>query len=709
MREKDKNYDDIKLVLYRDIKEESVEKVLEHLSETLSLSIPTIQETLNEMVEAKDIVIVEDTLYILDNIHFRMDSMRVIRGKFAFVGTGDDAVYIAAEDFKDAIDQDIVLVRIRHAQRIYGHIEHIIERKKEYLLGTLKVVKNRYVFEPYDRKIPNKIEFISNNIQPIVDQRIISKILDVKDGIITVSLESVLGMKDDPGVDVLSVLFEHNLETEFNQDVQDEAKQIPDKVLEKEKEGRIDHRSQYAITIDGEDAKDLDDAIYLERLNNGYRLYVHIADVSHYVEKGTAIDQTAYSRTSSIYMVDRVVPMLPKNISNGVCSLTPNVERLTLTCKMDIDFDGEIYNYEIYPSIIESKRRMSYSEVNDGEDFGEVTEMIEMMLHCAEILQKKRSQEGSIDFETSESQFIVDADDNILDISARQTGKAEKMIENFMVSANESVAKYAHYQELPVLYRVHEKPDQDKMRDLSHTLLILGYRLKGNLSDIHPRELQKVMRFFEHRDEHLVVSRMMLRSMKKARYEAQPLGHFGLALQDYSHFTAPIRRYSDLLTHRNLRKYVFDHNFAEFNEDHAITKEAADHISTKERDILEAEREVEKMKKAEYMASKINEVYDGIISGVNNFGIFVELPNTVEGVIPLKTLRDDFYTLDQKTHKLIGERTKKVYALGQTVKIKVDSVDPLENDVIFSLRTLKRRNGGRKHGAKRRKKSKSIS
>ncbi len=704
MRENEKNYDDIKLVLYRDIKEEAVNTVVEHLQTSLSLSASTIHEVLDLMVEAKDILIIEDKLYVLDNIHFRMDKLRVIRGKFAFVGEGSDAVYVAAEDFKDALDQDLVLVRIRHGQKIYGTIEHIVKRKREYLLGTLKLVKKRFVFEAYDRKIPNTIEFTPNNIQPIVDQRIIAKIIEVKKGIIYVSLESVLGMKDAPGVDVLSVLFEHDLETEFNESVLEEAKAVEHEVKKEDLNGRIDHRNQYAITIDGEDAKDLDDAIFLEPLSQGYRLYVHIADVSHYVKEDSAIDQSAYARTSSIYMVDRVVPMLPQVLSNGICSLTPHEDRLCLTCKMDIDFEGEIYNYEIYPSVIQSKRRMSYAEINDGDDFGEVTEMIKMMLHCADILQSKRGVEGSIDFETSESVFLVDSDDTILDITARESGKAEKMIENFMVSANESVAKYAHYQELPVLYRVHEKPDQDKMKDLAHTLLILGYRMRGNLSEVHPRELQKVLKYFDKREEQLVVSKLMLRSMKKARYAAQPLGHFGLALTDYSHFTAPIRRYSDLLTHRNLRKYVFEHNFDDFKEDHLLVEDAANHISEKERVILDAEREVEKMKKAEYMLSKINEKYDGIISGVSNFGIFVELANTVEGVIPLNTLKDDFYTLDVKTHRLVGERSKQVYSLGQAVKIKVESVDTLDHEVIFSLRESKSSKGGRRRVKKHRQK-----
>ena len=701
-----KNYEDIKLYLYQNIQEASLDEVIASLEESLSLSTKQIQEVFEAMQEDMEVVIVKDQLYLIDGIHYAAGKLRVIRGKFAFVGEGDDAVYIAQEDFKDALDQDIVLVKVFHSKKSYGVIESVLERGREYLLGTLEVIKHRFVFVPYDRKIPNRVKYKANHIEPIAGQRIIAKIDGVNGGVIEASLKSVLGMKNEPGIDILSVLFAHDLETEFNEQVLEEAKQIPNVVHEKEIEGRIDHRDQYAVTVDGEDAKDLDDAIYIERLNEGYRLYVHIADVSHYVEANSAIDKTAYHRTSSIYMVDRVIPMLPETISNGICSLHPNVDRLTLTCKMDLDLSGEIYNAEVYPSVIRSKRRMSYNEINDGEDFGEVTEMVEMMLHCAEILQRKRTEAGSIDFDSSESHFLVDDQGAILDINARETGIAEKMIENFMVSANESVAKYAQYQELPILYRVHEKPDQDKMKDFAHTLLILGYRLKGNLADVHPHALQSVLKHFEGKDESLVISRLMLRSMKKARYAPEALGHFGLALKDYSHFTAPIRRYSDLLTHRNLRKYVFDSNFSEFKEDHAFTQDAAQHISEVERVILDAEREVEKMKKAEYMRNKIGERYDGIISGVNNFGVFVELSNTVEGVVLLRELQDDYYTLDPKTHKLVGERTKKVYALGQKVKVQVVSVDPLENDVIFRFIDTKRK--GRKY-VKHRKKQKSIS
>lgn len=697
-----KNYENVKLWLYQEVKEENLEEVMAGLIEALNLDLASIKAVLSELEEDNEIAIVDEVLYVMDKIHFVRGNLRSIRGKFGFVGEGDVSIYVAAEDFQNAIDGDEVLVRIKHSDKKYGQVIHVLKRNKKYLLGTLKIIKKKFVFEAYDRKIPNQIEFNPNNIKPIPDQRIVAKILNVENGIIEVSLESVLGMSDDPGIDILSVLFEHDLETEFNQSVLNEIGAIPDKVLEKDLAGRLDHRNQYVVTVDGEDAKDLDDALYLERLNEGFRLYVHIADVSYYVAEGSAIDKTALKRSSSIYMVDRVIPMLPKELSNGVCSLHPNVDRLTLTCKMDIDFKGEIYNYEVYPSVINSKRRMSYNEINDGDDFAEVDEMINSMLELSDILSQKRIKEGSIDFDSDESQFLVNHKGEVLDIFARTSGRAEKMIENFMVSANESIAKYARYQDLPILYRVHEKPDQDKMRDLSHTLLILGYRLRGNLADVHPYQLQQVLKHFENRDESLVVSRLMLRSMQKARYEAKPEGHFGLALDDYAHFTAPIRRYADLLTHRNLRKYIFEHNFSEFEDDHQNAQEVAKHVSEKERDILEAEREVEKMKKAEFMASKINEKFEGIISGVNNFGIFVELPNTVEGVILLRELRDDFYTLDAKTHKLIGERTNRIYALGDKVEVIVDSIDPLENDVI--LRFDQNRKRGRRNGKKRFKK-----
>lgn len=697
----EKNYEAIKLFLFKNTMKADLDETILKIKETLNLSLKEIHEVLDEMVEEREVVIVDGTLYMVDDIHYKVGILRVIRGQFAFVGEGEGSVYISNEDFADAIDQDEVLIQVIHKERISGKVVHVLKRNREYILGT---INHKGYFLPYDRKIPNRVEFDSKHHKVIEDQRIIGKIKKVENKIIHLTLQSILGMADEPGIDILSILFEHDLETTFEEAVLQEAKAIPQQINEKDLEGRIDHRDQMAITIDGEDAKDLDDAVYLEKLNNGYRLYVHIADVSHYVEKGSAIDQTAYNRTSSIYMVDRVIPMLPVEISNGICSLHPHVDRLVLTCKMDIDDAGEIYNYEVYPSIINSKRRMSYLEINDGEDFGEFTEMIQNMLECASILQKKREVQGGINFDSEESEFLVDHEGKVLDIFARSQGVSEKMIESFMVSANESVAKYTKHLELPVLYRVHEKPDKDKMQDLSHMLRILGYKLKGNLADVHPRALQNVMRHFEDTNEGLVVSRIMLRSMKKARYTHQPLGHFGLALSDYAHFTAPIRRFSDLHLHRMLREYVFESDYSQYQENIEIAQAAGEHISSKERDILDAEREVEKLKKAEFMSNKVGTRYEGIVSGVSNYGIYVDLPNTVEGVIPLKNLNDDFYTLDAITHRLVGERTGNIIKLGQKVKVEVVEIDKVESDVI-----LKMKNRGKGRDKKYRKKQKSVS
>lgn len=721
-----KNYEAVKDFLVKKVLQQNISTLIPLLMDAVSLSVKEINEALELLEEERVIVMADDMVYVIDDIHYLIGIIRVIRGKFAFVGEGDSSVYIGIEDFADALDGDEVLIHVEHADETKGKVISVLKRVKEYVLGTMVQTRNGLEFVSYDRKIPNKIIFDPNNQRVEVDQRIIAKIDSVRHGILYVSLQSVLGMVDEPGIDVLSVLFSHDLETEFNKETLDEAAGFAESISLDDIKGRIDHRDQNAITIDGEDAKDLDDAIYLEMLNDGYRLYVHIADVSYYVRAGSAIDLSAQSRTSSIYMVDRVVPMLPKELSNGLCSLHPGVDRLVLTCKMDIDSKGDIYNYEVYPAVINSKRRMSYNEVNDSEEFGSDTEMILQMKACAAILHEKRSKKGSINFDSDESHFIVDASGKVLDIVAREQREAESMIEAFMVSANESIAKYVRYLEIPSLYRVHEKPDLDKMKALSHMLLIMGYRMKGNLSDVHPVMLQRALKHFENDESLGVVSRLMLRSMKKARYDIHPLGHFGLALEDYAHFTAPIRRYSDLLLHRSLHKYIFEHNFKDLDEDLLTYESEAAHISDVERSILEAEREVEKMKKAEFMSDKVGEKYEGIVAGFSNFGMYVELPNTVEGVVPLKTMRDDFYTFDADLQKLVGERTGTIYSLGQKVTIKVEGIDPLENDIIFKLlvkrdrnkrngksfdKRLGRRNkqGGKYYGAKRRKKQKSVS
>lgn len=673
---------------------------LEYLTELLGFSAKSVQGVLSAMKEDQSILEINGLLYIIDGIQYRVGTLRVVRDTFGFVGDRKESVYIAAKYFNDALDHDSVLVQcFENNGAIEGTVVHVLKRERLFILGTFVKKNGSLYFQPYEAKYP--YVFVVETSDNEVGQRVILKIDRVENGSIYGTIHAVLGMADEPGIDVLSVLYVHDLVTEFSNEALDQAASIIDEIPEDALKGRIDHRNQNIITVDGEDAKDLDDAIYLEKRHEGYRLYVHIADVSYYVTPKSPLDVDAFERTSSIYLVDRVVPMLPKNLSNGVCSLHPNVDRLTLTCMMDFDLKGNVDNYAIYPSIINSKRRMSYNEINQNESWGNETEMIHEMLNLADILHYKREQAGSIDFDSDEAKFIVDGDGNVLDIFRRTQGESEAMIEAFMVSANETVARHCRYLELPIMYRVHEKPDVDKMKALSHTLRTLGYRMKGSLENIHPKALQKAMAYFKNEAEGPVVSRLMIRSMSKARYATEPLGHFGLALEDYAHFTSPIRRYPDMWLHQCLRQYVFNSDFSTYTQNQMYAQEGAEHVSSKERDIMEAERDVEKIKKAQFMVHKKGEIEEGWISGFSNYGMFVELANTVEGVIPFRSMRDHM-VVDMVAQKAIGTHSNVTYSLGQKVRIKVESVDTTDHEVEFSL---KEKFKGVTRRAKHRKKS----
>lgn len=698
-----KNYEAVKTQL-----ESLKEKVLlsafiESVVESKKINVGEIDEVLEEMSLSKEIVIDGEDLYYIDNVKYGIGSFRVVRETFAFAETISDSFYIGKDDFNGALDMDDVLFEIKSNEKRFGVVIKSVKRNRDVILGTMKKDGKKLFFIPYDNKITFKVEYDASNLDLKENDRCIGRITSVGERI-HVDIISVLGQADEPGMDVLSVLFVYGIDNDFKQEVLDEIKNVPTEIDQNETKHRMDHRDQYVITIDGEDAKDLDDAIYMEALNGGYRLYVHIADVGHYVQPQTALDQSAYERSSSVYMVDRVVPMLPKELSNGICSLHPNVDRLTMTCQIDISYAGEVIDYNIYESVICSKRRMSYKEINTSPDLGEVQEMVSMMLDCARRLQYKRNQAGQIGFDSAESQFVIDHEGNVLDIFLRERGEAEEMIESFMVIANEVVAQHCRYQSIPVLYRVHEAPDREKMQELSHTLRILGYRLKGNLEEIRPKEIQKALKFFEGKPEYPVVSRLMLRSMTKAKYSQEPLGHFGLALEDYTHFTSPIRRYPDLLLHQRIKQYAVKHDFSKLEKDEQFTIEAGLHVSKKERSILDAERQVEKIKKAQFMSNKIGEEYVGFISGISNFGIFVELPNTVEGLIHVRNLNDDFYTFDGPSQKMIGERTGRTYSIGQKLKVKLVSVDDLEHVVNFEIigqkKMSRRKPDSRKDGFK---------
>lgn len=504
-----------------------------------------------------------------------------------------------------------------------------------------------------------------------------------------------IGHKDEPGVDILSILYQFNIPHEFPEEVKREAEAIPQELSSEDRQGRLDLRDQLIITIDGASAKDIDDAISLEKLSSDrYRLGVHIADVAHYVQEGSAIDREALERGTSVYLTDRVVPMLPQRLSNGICSLLPHEERLAVSCIMEIDGNGKVVKHQLALSIIESSYRMTYDEVNamiEGQaevihKYQEIANMVEEMAELHTILEQMRRQRGALDFDANEAEILVDGQGHPTDILLRQRGTAERLIESFMLVANETVAADYQAKNLPFLYRIHEQPDQDRMDRFAEFVTAFGLILRGNTATITPKQLQTMLAAIKDEPYETVISMMMLRSMQQAKYSEEPLGHYGLATQDYTHFTAPIRRYPDLLVHRLIHRYLQGKVTAKERQrwENKIPG-IAEHTSKMERRAVDAERETEALKKAEYMEDKIGQEFEGIISSVTNFGIFVSLANTVEGLIKLSDLKGDYYKFHQEHMMLIGERTGKVFRIGQAVRVEVEHVDVEEKEIDFKL------------------------
>jgi ribonuclease R len=507
----------------------------------------------------------------------------------------------------------------------------------------------------------------------------------------------ILGHKNDPGVDILSIIRKHGLPEAFPEVVLKEAEAIPDTISEEEIKGRHDLRERPMVTIDGEDAKDLDDAVSVERLENGnVRLGVHIADVSYYVKEGSALDREAYERGCSVYLVDRVIPMLPKRLSNGICSLNPKVDRLTMTCDMEIDGEGNVVKYEIYPSVIRTRERMTYTNVKkivvdeDPELIARYQPLVDdfrLMADLAMTLRRKRMRRGAIDFNFAEAKVIVDEKGKPIDIVKRPRTIAEQLIEEFMLAANETVAEHFFNLGVPFVYRIHENPDAEKLKAFYEFITSFGYAVKGKPDQVKPHALQALLEKVQGKPEEHVISTVMLRSMKQAKYAAENIGHFGLAAPFYSHFTSPIRRYPDLLIHRIIREvlskgFLSSERIDELNE---YLPDAAQQSSIRERIAVDAERETQDLKMAEYMMDKIGKEYDGIISSVTSFGIFVELPNTIEGLVHISFLTDDYYHYNESSYSLIGERTGRLLRIGDRVRIKVSGVNIDERKIDFEL------------------------
>ena len=621
---------------------------------------------------------------------------------FGFVATEEleTDIFIGEMDVKGAMHGDTVEVRIRTfrgGKRPEGVIVKILERGITEVVGTFQRRKNFGFVVCDNQKILQDIYIPLGEINGAVDgQKVVAEITSYaeKGKKPEGKIKEVLGFLEIPGTDILCIAKEYQLPLGFTEKQLNQAERVAKPVSEADMFGRMDLRDTMMVTIDGEDAKDLDDAVSMEKIGDIYRLGVHIADVANYVQESSALDKEALERGTSVYLVDRVIPMLPKALSNGICSLNAGEDRLALSCIMDVDAKGNVVDHTIAETVIHVNKRMTYTgvqkildgSVEEREANQELVPMLEMMAHVAEILRDKRSRRGSIDFDFPETKVKLNALGKAVEILPYERTAATKLIEDFMLLANETVAEHFFWQELPFVYRTHEKPDPEKMTKLGIFIRNFGYYFKAGNGEVHPKELQKLLNKIAGTREEALLSRLTLRSMQRAAYTTECSGHFGLAAQYYCHFTSPIRRYPDLQIHRiikdSLRGRLNERKIAHYGK---ILPEVASHSSRMERRADEAERETVKMKKAEYMKDHLGEIYEGVISGVTNYGIYVELDNTVEGMVHVNSMRNDYYYFDEVHYELVGQDSGIKYKLGERVLIQVKRVDMASKTIDFRL------------------------
>ena len=621
---------------------------------------------------------------------------------FVTIEGQEQDIFIPSEKTAGAMHRDKVQVVIQEEQtkgkRPEGAIVRILERANETVIGYYQKNKNYGFVLPDNQKLNQDI-FIpqGKDMGAVTGHKVVVRITDFggerhnPEGIIT----EIIGHVNDPGTDILSIIKAYGLPEEFPKEVMRQAALMPDMVDDREVEGRLDLRHLPTVTIDGEDAKDLDDAITISKEGDHYTLGVHIADVTHYVQEGMPLDEEAYKRGTSIYLVDRVIPMLPHKLSNGICSLNAGTDRLALSCIMEIDDKGNVLGHQIAETVINVDKRMTYTVVNAivtdqdktvMEEYQELVPMFCLMKELADILRAKRRQRGSIDFDFPESKIVLDNKGKPIEIKPYERNAATRIIEDFMLMANETVAEDYFWQELPFVYRTHEYPDPEKMKRLGTFINNFGYTIRTQNGEVHPKEIQKLLDKIEGTSEEALIGRLTLRSMKQAKYGTICTGHYGLAANYYTHFTSPIRRYPDLQIHRiikeNLKGGLREKRIAHYEQ---ILPEVAVQCSVMERRADEAERETDKLKKCEYMSQHIGDIYQGVISGVTNWGLYVELPNTVEGLVHINELQGDYFIFDEEHMELVGDLTGIRYKLGQKVCVKVAGTDKITRTIDFTL------------------------
>lgn len=687
-------------LLQKEKKALSVNEINDALGFKTVDELKELLKVLNAMEDSLKIYRTNKNNYMLfTNSHLKIGTMIANKKGFAFVDIeGDEDVFIAPSNINGAIHGDQVIVEITSPKGIdlEGRIVKIVNRKLKQMVGEIYYFKHKPYLKLDDDRVKLTIEIDKKHTLGAMEgHKVLVKLTNkIGDNKYRAEVLKILGHKNDPGVDILSITYSMGIPDTFSDKVMEEADKLPNEVSKEEMVNRRDLRNEVIFTIDGDDTKDIDDAISIEKVGDHYKLGVHIADVSYYVRKGSAIDAEAADRGTSVYLADRVIPMLPHKLSNGICSLNPGVDRLAVSCVMEIDNKGNIVDYDIFESVIHSNIQMTYKKVNKvleeniiPEGYEPFAEKLKLMQELASILRKNKEDRGYIDFDLDESKIIVDDDGKAIDVTLRNRGTGERLIEDFMIAANETVATHIYYMELPFIYRIHGEPNEEKIQNFMRFVNILGYKVKGDSKEITPKSMQDLLAQLKEKKEFHLLSALLLRSMQKAVYDTNNIGHFGIASKCYTHFTSPIRRYPDTTVHRLLHTYLFqpqlDNETISYYE-HELPF-VAQHSSEMERRSIECERAVDDMKKAEYMMDHIGEEFEGVISSVLNFGFFVELPNLVEGLVRLDSLKGDYYTYDETTFTIRGNKDKRGFRLGDNVKVKVIAADKEKRTIDFEV------------------------
>lgn len=698
------------------------EKILEFIKSTNTVynvkslykefgSKDLVRNVLDNLEQNGDIVITANGK-VLDFLKSGLKKGKFIANKkgYGFVefDKEEEDIYIPKESVLNAIDGDIVVIevaKVNKGEKPYGRIFKVIKRNKDYLVGEIVIENDNYYVLPDNDIYKFKVLIPKEETNSLVEgMKVLVKVIDNKNSnIYHGSIEKVIGHKDDPLIDVLAVAYDNGFYLEDSIEVKKQLEQIPSIVTEEEIVNRKDLREEEIFTIDGSDTKDIDDAISIKKEENGnYILGVHIADVTYYFKENSPLDNSAYDKATSVYLTNYVLPMLPHQLSNGICSLNEGVDRLTITCEVKFDNNANIIDYDIYESVINSKKKMTYESVNRlleenivDKGYEDYVSSLKLMHELSSKIRKNKVKRGYIEFLSDEIKIIVDEYGIPIDIHQKEQKTGEKLIEDFMIVANEAVATRIKDMGLPNIYRIHEKPKIEKIKEFLGYVTSLGYKLTGDFSKLEPKDIQNMLEQLKDKKEFAILSDMLLRCMQKAIYSNENIGHFGLASPCYTHFTSPIRRYPDEIVHRLLRKYLFKHDYSNESMDNLESKIAmqAEHSSIMERKAVECEREVNDMKMAEYMESHIGEEFDGTIVGVKNFGMFVKLTNLVEGAVSIRDL-GNYFTYDEKGHTLRGGN--KIYKLGDSVRIRVKAASKDARRIDFEIVNNKEKYGNKK-------------